>query len=359
MRIFSALAVLVLLGAIGTAIWFVQQSDTASPGSLSQTVQNSAFEAVQKVAPLPMTIPGIRATEVTTEPLQIIEELSPGSNYSRSIAQYTVNGLKINGLLTVPDAEPPAEGFPTIVFLHGYIPPNQYKTTERYVSYVDSLARAGFVVFKIDYRGHGESEGRAGGAYYSPDYIIDTLGAIDVLKADERVNSQAIGLWGHSMSGNVAMRTAVVSPDVQAVVIWAGAVYSYEDFAKYRLNDTSYRRQPTPTPSPSEEEGEEQRRSSREIVAAQGEVDLQNQFWQQMAPISYLSDTNAAIQLHHAENDTVVNIGYSRDLVPYLEDAGIEHELFEYSSGGHDIEGAAFGTAMQRTVAFFREQLSE
>ena len=55
-----------------------------------------------------------------------------------------------NGLLTVPLGDVPAGGFPAIVFVHGYIPPEIYRTTERYVDYVDALARSGFVVFKID-----------------------------------------------------------------------------------------------------------------------------------------------------------------------------------------------------------------
>lgn len=321
-------------------------------------MQERVSSIVEQALPsLPMTIPGIRATAVNTEPLRVIEELEPGSNYSRSIAQYTVNGLKINALLTLPNAPPPEGGYPAIVFLHGYIPPQQYRTTERYVAYVDALARSGFVVLKIDYRGHGESEGEATGAYFSPDYVLDTLGALKVLREYPEVNPTALGVWGHSMSGNVALRTAVVAEDLKAVVIWGGAVYSYEDFAKYRLNDSSY--QPRPTPSPTTESTESaSRRSSREIVAEYGEMSLQSAFWQQMAPVSYLADLEAAVQLHHAENDTVVTIGYSRDLATALDAAQKEHELYEYASGGHDIEGSAFNTAMQRTIAFYKKHLA-
>ena len=46
-----------------------------------------------------------------------------------------------------------------IVFNHGYIPPAEYRTTERYVAYVDGFARNGYIVFRPDYRGHDQSEG--------------------------------------------------------------------------------------------------------------------------------------------------------------------------------------------------------
>ena len=48
-----------------------------------------------------------------------------------------------------------------VIFNHGYIPPAQHRTTERYVAYVDAFARNGYIVFRSDYRGHGNSEGEA------------------------------------------------------------------------------------------------------------------------------------------------------------------------------------------------------
>ncbi len=50
-----------------------------------------------------------------------------------------------------------------------------HRTTERYVAYVDQLAHNGYVVFRIDYRGHDQSKGEARGAYGNPDYQTDVL----------------------------------------------------------------------------------------------------------------------------------------------------------------------------------------
>jgi len=81
------------------------------------------------------TYPG---SEITIE-----ERLRPQADYDRYIASYLSEGLKIYALLTIPHGQKPEGGWPVILFNHGYIPPEQYRTTERYVAYVDALARSG------------------------------------------------------------------------------------------------------------------------------------------------------------------------------------------------------------------------
>ena len=114
----------------------------------------------------------------------VIEQtLAPGANYYQYVVSYKSDGLKIYALMTVPMGQKPATGWPVVIFNHGYIPPAQYRTTERYVAYVAAFARSGYIVFKSDYRGHGDSEGRASGGYGSPDYTIDVLNAVGVHEA--------------------------------------------------------------------------------------------------------------------------------------------------------------------------------
>ena len=90
-----------------------------------------------------MTIAALRQGVYPGSEIVIEAELERGVNYSRYYAYYLSEGLKIYALLTVPDGEPPQSGWPAIVFNHGYIPPDVYRTTERYIAYVDSLARSG------------------------------------------------------------------------------------------------------------------------------------------------------------------------------------------------------------------------
>ena len=177
----------------------------------------------------PMNILAMRQTPYPGSAIQIVETLDPGANYYRYIAYYESEGLKIYGLLTIPFGEMPATGWPAIVFNHGYIPPAVYKSTERYIAYVNNLAANGYIVYRIDYRGHDRSDGEPTGAYGSTGYTVDVLNAVSSLKMFPQVDPERIGMWGHSMGGFLTLRAMVISPDIKAAVIWAGVVASYPD----------------------------------------------------------------------------------------------------------------------------------
>jgi len=295
-----------------------------------------------------LTIPSLREREYEG---RIIEKklVSENGSYGSYLATYLSDGLRINGLLTVPRSLSSSK-YPAIIFIHGYIPPASYNTLERYDSYVDYFASRGFVVFKIDLRGHGDSEGQASGAYYSEDYIVDTLNAYSALQKESYVNPHAIGLWGHSMAGNVVLRSLAVKKDIPAAVIWAGAVYSYEDLAKYGLMDNSYR-------PPSQDS--ERRRKRQELRDIHGDFNSESKFWRNVAPTNFLDEIESAISLHHAVNDNVVNIAYSQDLANILQENGIIYEFYEYPTGGHNIDGSSFALAMSRSVDFFNKYLRD
>lgn len=265
--------------------------------------------------------------------------------YKSFLTNYQSDNFKIKGLLTLPKGDAPPGGWPAVIFIHGYIPPDQYKTTQKYVDYVDYLARNNLAVFKIDLRGHGESEGEASGAYYSSDYIIDVLNAKKALQTTEQINSSAIGLWGHSMGGNIVLRSMAVDPSLKVGVIWAGAVYSYEDFTQFRISDGSYR--------PPAQVSTRQRQRDL-LFAAHGTFDPLSSFWQQVPATNYFSDlAGSRLQLHHSVDDDVVSVEYSRNLSKLAKSSSFTVELYEYSSGGHNLNGSSFSTAMSRTVDFY------
>jgi len=340
---------LVIVG--GLAIWFFFRGDTAnSITSFPEALTQNLVE--EKVTPTPipfveLTVPYLRSREYKST-LGEREVNYQGSNYTAYVTNYDSDGFRVNGLLTIPSGEKPTGGWPAIVFVHGYIPPTQYSTTEKYYDYVDYLARNGFVVFKIDLRGHGASEGEAGGGYFGSDYVVDTLNARASLQSSDFVHSDKVGLWGHSMAGNVTLRSMAARPEIPATVIWAGAVYSYIDRDKYSIQDASY--------SPPQSTVQRNNRR-RELFEKVGSPSAESSYWRQVAPIYFLDDLKGAIELHHAVDDDVVNIGYSRDLTALLDKTKVPHALYEYPSGGHNITGASFVTAMQRTVDFYKKYL--
>lgn len=353
-RILILLCALIGLNALVFGVVYTVIKNGKAGTNVSSLVSENKIQASPTPFPFQeMTIPYLKSRSYESS-LGTLEQVSSNAEYTSYLTSYDSEGFKVNGLLTIPKegpstlAQDDGKKYPAIIFVHGYIPPQNYQTLVNYASYVDYLAGNGFVVFKIDLRGHGNSEGDPGGGYYSSDYIVDTLNARAALRKSDFVNPSAIGLWGHSMAGNVVSRALAASPEIPAVVIWAGAVYTYSDFSEFSIEDNSY--QPPPTDSPS-------RKKRNEMFEKYGQFNPNSSFWKQVPMTNYLDEIRGAISLNHAIDDSVVGIGYSRNFDSILNKTSIVHELNEYPTGGHNFTGAAFNSAMQNTVEFFGKYL--
>lgn len=334
----------ILLIFSSASAFFIFQNRT--PQQITNTIKDSINEGGIISHLHPLSIESLRKGDYPGSDLVIEQTLTPGTNYQRHIVSYKSEGLKIYALLTVPNGEAPQGGWPAIVFNHGYIPPAEYKTTEKYIAYTDGFSRNGYVLLRPDYRGHGNSEGEATGGYGSNAYTIDVLNALSSLKKYRGVNPDKIGMWGHSMGGSVTLKSMVTRKDIKAGVIWAGVVASYPDLlSRWRRN------RPTPPPSISG------RGSWRQTLLNEfGDPQKNPDFWNSISANSYLSDISGSIQLHHGTADSSVPVEFSEKLSEQLKDAGKTSELYTYSGDDHNIS-ANFGVAMQRSVEFFDKYL--
>jgi dipeptidyl aminopeptidase/acylaminoacyl peptidase len=287
----------------------------------------------------PLSIEYLRQREYPGSAITIEQELERGSNYGRYYVSYLSERLTIYALMTIPDGEPPGDGWPVIIFNHGYIPPAFYQTTERYVEYVDELARSGYIVFRSDYRGHARSEGEARGAYGYPDYTIDVLNAVASMKRYANANPDRIGMWGHSMGGYITLRCMVVSKDIKVGVIWAGVVGSYPDLI-YNWPEQAFE-----VP-----EGANSWRTS--LPATYGTPSQNPAFWDVISANSYLTDLSGPIQLQHGTGDVEVPVEFSTNLYQQLQVAGIPVELYTYENDDHNLSNS-FAVAMRRTIQTF------
>jgi uncharacterized protein len=370
------MAAVLLLASCGTAQAMLPptstQGATATPDPLTEASPTATATALPTRTPTPSATPMPTETStptVTPTPMHpmdvrsmrqqrypgseiVIEEtLAPGSNYDRYVVSYQSEGLTIFGLLTVPRGERPESGWPVIVLNHGYIPPDQYRTTERYVAYQDAFARNGYITLKPDYRGHGDSEGNPSGGSRGPEYTIDVLNAAASLRRYPDADPERMGMWGHSMGGGIILRAMVVVDHIKAGVIWAGTVATYEETFAARPRWVGGR--PTSTPGPN---GTPPAQPVREGLFAYGTFDENPEFWAAIDPVSYLSDLSGPLQIHHATGDQSVPVGFSEDFYIRLQAAGRAAELYIYEGDNHNLS-ANFGTAAQRSVAFFDQHV--
>src|SRR3990172_11599809 len=157
-RLIIAIGIAIIL--ISALIVFKNKSQKNQSTNSADSLNNLEDRGEVVDSPYPLSIEYMRSQEYPGSDIVIEQTLQPGSNYNRYIASYKSDGLKIYALLTVPQREKPKTGWPVIIFNHGYIPPEQYRTTEKYLVYTDAFSRNGYILFKPDYRGHGNSEGK-------------------------------------------------------------------------------------------------------------------------------------------------------------------------------------------------------
>lgn len=337
--LYNFIAFLLIIGGL---IWLVTSQQKNLQIS-RETSQNTSKENQQKELH-PLSIEYMRKQQYPGSDITIEQTLPSETNYNRYIASYRSDNLKLYALLTVPQGDKPKNGWPVIIFNHGYIPPEEYQTTEKYVAYTDAFSRNDYIVFKPDYRGHGSSEGSPEGGYFSPAYTVDVLNALSSVKKLKDADSNRIGMWGHSMGGSVTLRSVVTSKDIRAAVIWAGVVASYEDMAKNWKRSKPW--------APSERERALQRPGRQVLINKYGDFDKNPWFWQSITPIFYVKDISIPIQIHHGSLDDEVPLLFSEKLNEALKNSGKEVEMYVYEGDNHNIS-QNLDQALQRSVDFF------
>ncbi len=318
LKIFLVIAAVVILIS-GVFIF-----KTKNKNSVIQNVSNPAISENYSIDFLRnKSYPG---SEITIE-----QTLPSAPSYKKYIVSYKSEGLKIYALMTVPVGKKPADGWPVIIFNHGYITPSEYSTVSSYAKYVDVLAKNGFIVFKSDYRGNGKSEGTPSG-HFGPGYTTDILNAISSVKKLKDpstglrlVNVTRIGLWGHSLGGAVTLNSIVISKEIKAASIWAGTVAPISD----QLGKWGKR----------------------------GEPRIQNQAMVRFIdPLNYLSYITSPVEIQQGLSDTEVNPKDSENLYTGLKDLGKTVYYYTYPGDNHSISNN-FNLAMQRSVEFFNKYL--
>src|SRR5258708_244495 len=274
----------------------------------------------------PLSIQTMRSKSYRGSDITIEQTLPDGSNYHQYIVSYQSEGLKIYGLLTVPQGEKPKSGWPVILFNHGYIPPETYQTfpqVGQYATYLSVFARNGYIVFKPDYRGNGNSEGKPEGAYYSPAYATDDLNALASIKrvkipsidSGQLVNPSKVVVWAHSLGGNITLRDLVVdTKDIKAAVIWGGVVGSYADLLYNWQRKVPFQ--------PSARQLALRNNGRASMIKQYGDPKTNPAFWNAIDPTYFVSDITAPIQLDIGGSDEEVLVAFSQSLRDKLQTAG-------------------------------------
>jgi dipeptidyl aminopeptidase/acylaminoacyl peptidase len=277
------------------------------------------------------SIPVLAARRFGEGDILVREQLSSAVDpFRRYVVEYPSDGVTVTALMNVPYGDGP---FPVIVLLHGYADPTEYERGFDTRPLADYLTMRGYAAIMPDYRGYAGTPG-------SPNpmripYASDVLNLIESLDTLDYLDAERVGVFGHSMGGGVATYPMVLSPRVDATVLY-GAMsadqatnwrYIHEKWAGFWMDFTA-----------------------REFG---GSPDDNPQDYALASPINYLERVTAPVQIHHGTDDQEVPVEWSADLAERLRAAGVEVTYYEYEGAGHTFRYAEQDLLFERTLAFF------
>lgn len=319
----SKKTILLIIFIVGLVLIFVSVSRKDIKNSLSTSQnQNESVPDTNSSS----FIEGLRQREYIGGEIKIEGTLSSNNSYTKYLISYPSDNLKIYGVMNLPKGSGP---FPVVILNHGYFNTSTFKSGDGTDTMANILAAKGYITLAPDYRGFGNSEDSQESASrgHRPDYAIDVLNLIASVKSLDKADPNRIGIWGHSMGGEVSLRTIEATDKVKAVVLWAPTSGNAADNAAFYGRG---RRTSSPTPNPD----------------ASG-----------TSPINYLQYINAPISLHQGLSDTEVNPQWSKNLSDALEKEGKEVEYFEYPGQDHNFKNLGWDEISQRTLEFFDSYL--
>jgi len=170
----------------GSTHLILLQSDPEDFDILREQVLLPALDAFDVLAPEPTPDP-------STFDYQIEEVTFPGG----------AADVELSGTLTLPDGPGP---HPVVITMSGSGPSDRDESLapitalKPFAVIADALTSAGVGVLRYDDRGVGSSTGDHEGPTIS-DFTADARAAIDYLESRDDVDSERIGLFGHSEGG--------------------------------------------------------------------------------------------------------------------------------------------------------------
>lgn len=275
------------------------------------------------------TISAMRSRSYGSGTVQILEKLSDEGSFTRYKIRYISDGLIIYGFMNIPKGEGP---FPVIIAIHGNYNLESYQLLPYSTYDADVLSRAGYLVLHPNMRGFGESA--SGDDRYRTGLAIDILNLIGIVKTQglqigalEKANPDRIGIWAHSMGGEVALRVITVSNDIKATMLYAPMTGDIIKNAQFINN-------------------KEEMDTPAHLIAA-------------ISPhYSYVNITSA-LKLYHGTADPVIPVQYGRETCQMLIDLGKEINCAFYEGAKHTFNSDYTDDFHKSFLYFFKTHLLE
>jgi pimeloyl-ACP methyl ester carboxylesterase len=130
------------------------------------------------------------------------------------VVSFQSAGLRLHGVLSVPDGLPPSQRRAAFMVLHGFGSNSDSPTC---ITPAKVLGDLGYVTLRFDMRGCGKSEGEFG-RVICLEQVEDTGNALEFLAKHPNVDAERIGVIGSSFGGAVGVYAGGTNPRIAAVI---------------------------------------------------------------------------------------------------------------------------------------------
>ncbi|HEY8446077.1 MAG TPA: alpha/beta fold hydrolase [Thermomicrobiales bacterium] len=127
------------------------------------------------------------------------------------------DGIRLDGLLVLPDDYKPGDRLPTVVLCSGYQGLKELIPAKLW----GPLTNASFACFSFDYRGLGTSDGEVG-RLLPMEQVEDVRSAVSYLHTRPEIDTSRIALLGWGFGGGVVIEAAADDDRVRAVACLNG-----------------------------------------------------------------------------------------------------------------------------------------
>lgn len=273
------------------------------------------------------TITAMRARAYGGGIIQILEEIDDYAKFTRYKFLYHSDGIPIYGFVNIPKAE---GRFPAIIAIHGNYKTGGYQLKPYSTIYADRIAEEGYIVFHPNMRNYGESG--KGDDRYRNGLATDILNLLALIKSQTgivgplaKLDPSHVGIWGHSIGGEVALRVITISNDVDATMLYA-------PMSGDLLLNANY-------------------------INAQDELDTPPAMIPLISSQAAYSLITSPIALYHGTADAIVPASWSINTCNLLTELGKQINCTFYQGAEHTFNGNYTAEFEQSYFDFFKRHL--
>jgi dipeptidyl aminopeptidase/acylaminoacyl peptidase len=245
----------------------------------------------------------------------------------------SLDGLEIEGILSIPPDFDPSKQYPLLVVIHGGPTAASFAVNiqNRYYP-IEQFIEKGFIVLEPNYRGssgYGEAFRKANYRKLGTGDYEDIISGVDALVTEGLVDKEKVGVMGWSQGGYISAYCSTFSDRFKAVSVGAGisnwmTYYVNTDihqFTRMYLGDTPW--------------------NDEEI-------------YRKTSPMTYIKSACTPTLIQHGEKDIRVPVPNAYELYQGLKDVGVKTKLVIFKGMGHGSNKPGFNRAiLKQNLSWF------